>query len=215
MFTLHATLSGLGLLRLEAVVQHLHSNVDVVGLTSDGDQALVRVGDLPRTRSSTGLGDADLALRLGADLVDLDTGLTNNCEVLAQLRCQFDEGLTGSDERVGDEDLLSLRAWATAEVGAWPGGTAGDRGRRLVGCLLVSTRLLAVRSGRGARVALLVLEKDGADVVDGDVDSVRDARHRQDALSRPWEHNLGSVETGARRILDFLDLGAATTNTAS
>lgn len=72
-------LRSLGLLRLQTVVKHLHGHVDVAGLSGDGHKALVGVGSLAGAGRSAGLRDADLAVGLGADLVDLDTGLANDC----------------------------------------------------------------------------------------------------------------------------------------
>lgn len=93
--------------------------------------------------------------------------------------------LTSANKRVGNEDLLRLatRGWgrrlSTAAAAlsttttATSSTTTTDRcgwGSRLIG----RGGLLAVRAGmtRRAWVALLVLEENRADVVDGNVDGV-------------------------------------------
>jgi hypothetical protein len=74
-----ATASGsLSLLGLQTVVKHLDSHVDVTGLASDGDQALVGVGRLTWARGGARLGNANLAVGLRANLVDLDASLADN-----------------------------------------------------------------------------------------------------------------------------------------
>lgn len=75
--TAHA--GGLGLLRLQTVVQHLDSDVNVDGLPSDRDKALVRVRRLPWSGRSSRFSDADLALGLGTDLVNLRACFANDC----------------------------------------------------------------------------------------------------------------------------------------
>ena len=52
---------------------------------------------------------------------------------------------------------------------------------------------LTVRASSGARVAFLVFEEDGSDVVDGNVDGICDARNGQDSLT---SRELGSNRTG-------------------
>jgi hypothetical protein len=78
----------LGLLSLQALVQHLDGPVDVARLAGDGDEALVRVGSLAAAWGSAGLGDADLALGLCANLVDLDAGLANDWEESSEKEVQ-------------------------------------------------------------------------------------------------------------------------------
>ena len=52
-------------------VKHLHSRVDVARLPSDSDEPLIRIDRLTRLSRGTGVGNADLAPGLRADLVDL------------------------------------------------------------------------------------------------------------------------------------------------
>lgn len=59
------------------LVEKLDSHVDSRGLTGDGDKALVGVCRRP---GLPGLHDADLGAGGGADLVDLGTGLANDCK---------------------------------------------------------------------------------------------------------------------------------------
>lgn len=93
-------------------------------------------------------------------------------------RCAILLTLTSTDKRVRDEDLLSLTA-----RGRCTAGTGRDtserrlRSRHALGLLAVGADA-RVRTG----VALLVLEKDGSNVVDSDVDGVGDTRDRKDAL---------------------------------
>lgn len=98
------------------------------------------------------------------------------------------EALTGTNERVGDKDLLRLasgrRGRSGAVVAAAATGGSSRRGTTGVMRGVRRLRLLTVRAGAagGARVALLVVEKDGADVVDGNVNGVGDTGNGQNAL---------------------------------
>lgn len=64
--------------------------------------------------------------------------------------------------------------------GAWPSSAVGRV--RGVGGRTTAGALLAIKTGSGARVALVELEKDSADVVHGDVDGVGDTRDRKNTL---------------------------------
>ena len=177
--------SCLGLLRLEAVVEHLHGHIDVAGLAGNGNETLVGVGSLAGARGGARLRNADLAVGLRADLVDLDTSLTDDCVMLASSkpRLSFPVGiLTGSDERVGNKDLLRLAAGSSSVAGgsaATSTSTVSGRGR-----VRVLRGLLAVRASasRRAGVALLVVEENGTNVVHGNVDGIGDTRDGENAL---------------------------------
>lgn len=119
--------------------------------------------------------------------------------------------LTSTNKRVRDEDLLSLTARGRSTAG---GGRRDAREGRLrsghaLGLLAVGTDA-RVR----ARVALLVLEKDGSNVVDSDVDGVSDTRNREDALRRARKHDFAGVETSAGSVLDLFDLGSSPADAA-
>jgi hypothetical protein len=90
-----------------------------------------------------------------------------------------DSGRTGANEGVGDENLLSLSAGHDSCAAVRRDRTAGTTGtaRTATPC-----SYLTVGSGGRARVALLVLEKNGTDVIHGDVDGIGDTRDRQNTL---------------------------------
>lgn len=144
--------------------------------------------------------DLDLALRHLSHLVDLGASLADDTP----------------DEFVRDKDGLRLRA--RSDGGSHPSsasssssssrGTSSVHGRSGTTTDGATGAIFRPRSvgrvaGRGR-----VLEQDRADVVDGDVDRVGDARDGQDAFSTAGEHGLARLQPRARRLLNLFDLGA-------
>ena len=68
----------LHLLHLQPLVQHADRDVDLHRLTLDDDQPLVRVDGTAGLSGCARVGHADLTLRLGADLVDLDAAFADD-----------------------------------------------------------------------------------------------------------------------------------------
>lgn len=78
MFGQNASHGSLVLLCLQPSIQHLHRHIDIIRLASDSHQALFGVDGLAGRGGCTRVGDADLALRLLADLVDLLAALADD-----------------------------------------------------------------------------------------------------------------------------------------
>jgi hypothetical protein len=171
----------------------VHGNVDTGGLTSDGDQSLVRVGRLTRRGRGSGVGHPDLTRRGHSDLIDLGSSLADDldCQLFAQVRPSGvpHPTLTGTYKGVRDENLLSLRCGSTSSAiwrrtarSAVPMGPSRSTGSTRAS-MSVSTTLLTIRAGAGSRVALLIFEENGSDVVNGNVNGIGNTRDREDTLS--------------------------------
>lgn len=61
-------------------IQHLNSNIDSLGLTSNSNEPLFGINSLTGDGGCPGVRDSDLTLRGLSDLVDLGTAFTDDCE---------------------------------------------------------------------------------------------------------------------------------------
>ena len=201
-------------LGLQARIQELDGNVDVVGLTGDGDETFFGIGSLTRLGRRARFSDSDLTLGLSADFVDLGTAFADDYKDDASASASLNETdivpsgrqrycaeiLTGADQGVGNEDLLGLSARSEG-VGGWSGGVYSGS---------ASGAGLAIRASGGAGISFLVFEEDGTDVVDGNVDGVGDTRDGQDSLvhreldcTELGNKQLTSVDPGSMASLAF------------
>lgn len=206
------TLCKSHLLLLQSLIKQANSHLNVRRRTSNRHQPLITTSTSSNTR--TRFHDLDMTRRHASNLVNLGTAFTDDA----------------TDEVVRDEDLLGLRTgwelWCTCTCAycgtgsttkGWSGSAVAEgllgsgvgvgRCRRTSGG---STGSGTVRKVVG--VTILVLEKDGSDVVDGNVNGIGNTRDGENTLSGAGKHGFTSGETGTGSFLDLLDLGTLLAN---
>jgi hypothetical protein len=153
------------------MIEHSNCQLDILWLTSDNDQSLSLIRRTSRLTTNTdthrtGFHDFDLTTARLTDLIDLRATFTNDAP----------------DKIVGDENLLRLkrscRGGGRHHMIRVGGGEVCGSGTAAASAFVERARWTGLTIGKAnGAMRLLLLDKDVANVVRGNMNGISDTRH--------------------------------------